>query len=327
MAVLAELLSIPENPAPGGANIIAIPTADRLMLRAACWLPSGQPRGTICLLQGRAEFIEKYFEVISELLDRGFAVVAFDWRGQGRSARSLRNEKKGHIDDFSCYHRDLQAINTAILQPLMPKPHFALAHSMGGAIALDMAGRGLLPFERVVAIAPMMKVAFLKASGAASFLASTLSALGFTKAFVPFGGETSVSTKPFPRNRLSSDPERYRRISEVASALGSAAIGSPTIGWMEAAFRVMRTLNDPEFLHQIKVPFLLLTAGSDPVCDSRAAERAAVHIKNCRAMALPRARHEILCEKNEVRKAFWAAFDAFIPGEPVPQARSLIASA
>lgn len=326
MAVLAELLSIPENPAPAGATVIAIPTTDRRMLRVAYWQPSGQPRGTVCLLQGRAEFIEKYFEVVGELLNRGFAVVAFDWRGQGRSARSLNNERKGHIDDFSSYHLDLQAIDAAILQPLMPKPHFALAHSMGGAIALHMAGRGLLPFERVVAIAPMMKVAFLKASGLASFLASTLSALGFTKAFVPFGGETSVSTKPFSRNRLSSDPVRYRRISEVASALGPAAIGSPTIGWMQAAFRVMQTLRDPEFLHGIKVPFLLLTAGSDPVCDSRAAERAAIHIKNCRAMALPRARHEILCEQDEVRRAFWAAFDAFIPGECIAQASSLSAS-
>jgi len=316
LAVLAELYSIPENPVPPGANVIAIPTEDRLMLRVAYWHPAGRTsRGTVCLLQGRAEFIEKYFEVIAELLDRGFSVVAFDWRGQGRSARSLPNEKKGHIEDFSYYHRDFRAVDEAILQPLMPKPHFALAHSMGGAIALDMAGRNLLSFDRVVAIAPMMKIAFLKASGVASFLTSTLAALGFTKAFVPFGNGISVSTKPFAGNRLSSDPGRYQRISEVANALGTGAIGSPTVGWMRAAFGQMETLNDPKFLHLIKVPFLLMTAGSDPVCDSRATERAAIHIKNCRALALPLARHEILTEQDNVRQAFWAAFDAFIPGE------------
>ena len=46
-------------------------------------------RGTVVVLGGRAEFIEKYFEVIGELLARDFAVAALDWRGQGGSARRL----------------------------------------------------------------------------------------------------------------------------------------------------------------------------------------------------------------------------------------------
>jgi len=39
---------------------------------------------TILLLAGRGEFIEKYAtEIVGELLERGFAVIAADWRGQG----------------------------------------------------------------------------------------------------------------------------------------------------------------------------------------------------------------------------------------------------
>ena len=38
---------------------------------------------------------------------------------------------------FSDYRRDLEAIRDQVLVPYMPEPHFALAHSMGGAIALE----------------------------------------------------------------------------------------------------------------------------------------------------------------------------------------------
>ena len=56
---------------------------DRAHLRYSCWnakeTPGTTPRGTILLLTGRGEFIEKYAsEVVGELLDRGFAVIALD---------------------------------------------------------------------------------------------------------------------------------------------------------------------------------------------------------------------------------------------------------
>ncbi len=77
------LLEISNYPIPPEAREIAIETRDGMRLRAAIWLPVGEARGTCLLMQGRAEFIEKYFETVADLLARGFAVVAFDWRGQG----------------------------------------------------------------------------------------------------------------------------------------------------------------------------------------------------------------------------------------------------
>src|SRR2546430_13503584 len=46
--------------------------------------PPGR-KGTLCLFHGRAEFIEKYFEVVEDARARGFAVATFDWSGQGLS--------------------------------------------------------------------------------------------------------------------------------------------------------------------------------------------------------------------------------------------------
>ena len=71
--------------------------------------------------QGRGEFIEKYaVEVVGELLDRGYAVQALDWRGQGLSERPLADPDKGHIDDFATYLDDFQAFMSEVVAPAAP---------------------------------------------------------------------------------------------------------------------------------------------------------------------------------------------------------------
>ena len=78
-----------------------------LRLRFASWQPVlRERRGTVCVFPGRAEYIEKYFEVVGELRRRGFAVAVLDWRGQGGSSRLTRNPLKGHVNDFAEYEED-----------------------------------------------------------------------------------------------------------------------------------------------------------------------------------------------------------------------------
>ena len=74
-------------------------------LRVAFWNLSSS-KGTIFLQSGRTEFIEKYYEVISEFIDRGYAVAMMDWRGQGLSSRVSKNIRIGHIDNFKTFDDD-----------------------------------------------------------------------------------------------------------------------------------------------------------------------------------------------------------------------------
>ena len=90
--------------------------------------PRHAARGTVAIFAGRAEFIEKYFEVVGRLLARGFAVATLDWRGQGGSARQLKNPRKGHIDDFSLFERDLNALVDDVSGRRVPN------HGLGSAI-------------------------------------------------------------------------------------------------------------------------------------------------------------------------------------------------
>src|SRR5215203_1752379 len=157
-----QLHETPSNPAPRQGVVMRVLTEDGVPLRVVRWRPTTRRvRGTVCLLQGRAEFVEKYFEVVRELRRRGFAVVAFDWRGQGLSGRQVSNARKGHVRSFKDYRLDLETVRDKVLIPYMPEPHFALAHSMGGAIALDAAYEGWLPFRRLVTTSPMINLCLI----------------------------------------------------------------------------------------------------------------------------------------------------------------------
>jgi len=311
----AELFAHPDYPLPGHARAWFATTRDGAKLRFASWRPTVRAvRGTVVVIQGRAEFIERYSETVAELRRRGFHVLAFDWRGQGGSQRFLPRRRKGHVGWLRHYESDL-ALAMEQMREKLPGPYFALAHSMGAALCLDAARHGLLPVSRLVALAPMLELTIIENPRRARRLASLLFWLGFGGAFVPGGGETAIATKPFEGNRLSGDPRRYARNSALSASARHLSIGDPTVAWVRNAFALMARLNAPQAARGVRVPTLVLAAGRDRVVSTPAIERFAARLKTGPALVLPTARHEILMEADEIRAQFWAAFDAFIPGE------------
>jgi lysophospholipase len=160
----------------------------------------------------------------------------------------------------------------------------------------------------------MVALCIIRHSHRTAGLARLLRRLGFGRAFVPGGGETSIATLPFKGNRLTSDPVRYARNAHVAHMIGEGAIGAPTIAWLDSAFRFMKRFSDPRYALKIRLPTLVIAAGGDPVCATPATERFASRLKAGHAIVIPGARHEILMERDPIREQFWAAFDAFVPG-------------
>ncbi|HLH13114.1 MAG TPA: alpha/beta hydrolase [Methylovirgula sp.] len=319
-----EIFATPENPVPEGASLCGLTTSDGAHVRAVRWAGPMQARGTVVVLPGRAEFIEKYFEVISELLARGFAVVAMDWRGQGLSERQLRNKRKGHIDDFEVYERDLAALREQVLEALCPRPWFALGHCMGAAILISQARAGRSPFARIVATSPMIDLYRLKFKTGARMLVETLDIIGFGGAYIPGGNGRSLFLTPFAETVLTSDEARYERSVAVVKAAPELGIGDPTIGWANAAFRLMRQFENADYARRTLTPILIIAAGADRVVSTPATELFASRLKAGRFITIPSARHDILLERDELRSLFWAAFDAFIPGTRDAVAEALL---
>ncbi len=312
---LTELLETATNPIPSNPTAGSIRTADGVTLRFARWRATARKsRGSILVVPGRAETIEKYFETIAELRRRGLHVLAIDLRGQGGSQRLLADPRKGHVDDFDDYVADIDAAVTQVLAP-MPRPHFALAHSMGAAALLLALERGRAPIERAVLLAPLVGLRHLAFPRLAEAAAAALDFVALGASYIPGGGATSISTKRFEGNLLTSDPVRYARAADIFATHPRLAIGDPTIRWTHAMFDVLRRFRDRDFGRLLATPTLMVLPGADPLCSTPAAEELAGRLRGCQMILVPGARHELLTEADIYRRQFLAAFDAFIPGE------------
>ncbi len=310
------LVGIPRNPVPAGAEPGTLTAYDGTELRYACWKPPALGRkGTVCLFGGRGEYIEKYFETVSDLRQRGFAVATMDWRGQGGSARALRNPRKGHVEDFAQYERDLSQFVNEIVLPDCPPPYYALAHSMGGNILIRAACMRDCWFDRRGFIAPMMGLA---GPGSALAFASSVSQLavffGLGDLYVPGGSKEIAGTAPFEGNLRTSDKRRYERNKLVLEAAPQLGIASPTIAWLRAATASMQEISSFGFPPRVHVPILMIAAGEDKVVSNKAIDELALQLKAGDRLVIDGARHEMLQERESIRESVWAAFDAFVPG-------------
>jgi lysophospholipase len=312
-----KLVSIPANPAPEGAVVTMLKAPDGVSLRAARWAPPPGRKGTVCLFQGRAEFIEKYFETVRELHARGFAVATLDWRGQGLSDRALSDRRKGYIENFSQYDTDLSAFMKQVVLPDCPPPYFALAHSMGSAPLLRAAQRGERWFDRMVFTAPLIGLAATPFGRLSKPLARILRLLGFGTMYVPGAQKAITGAVSFADNIVTSDPVRYARNVAVLEAEPDLAIGPPTVAWADAAFRVMAQYATPGYAGRIRQPILMVAAGRDKVTSTAATEEFSIHLRAGTHLILAGANHEILMEQDQYRQQFWAAFDAYVPGSPL----------
>ncbi|MBW7962696.1 alpha/beta fold hydrolase [Bradyrhizobium sp. BR 10261] len=311
------LISIPSNPVPEDVVSGTIKTSDGVELRFARWAPPANRKGTVCVFTGRSEQIEKYFETVRDLRDRGFAVAMIDWRGQGHSARRLRDPRKGYVRNFSDYEIDVEAFVQQVVLPDCPPPFFALAHSMGGAVLLRLAHAGKRWFDRMVLSAPMIDLPGRATSLPVRMLLKAMRMMGRGGAYVPGGSDQLTGLSPFINNPLTSDPVRYARNAAILEEDPTLGLASPTVAWADTAFRAMHTFKGINYPSEIRQPILMLAASNDAVVSTAAIEEFAYHLRAGSHLVIAGSKHEILQEQDRYRSQFWAAFDAFVPGTPL----------
>lgn len=305
------LVSTAGNPVPDGAIAGRIRTPDGIELRFARWDTPGRNRGTICLFNGRTEFIEKYFETVNELRRRGYAVATMDWRGQGHSSRQLPDPRKGHVKSLAEFETDVDAFMHQVVLANCPQPHFALAHSMGGATLLRVAHSGRQRFERIVLSAPMIDLAGLGGTLLARLVTRAMRLAGRNEQYMLGGSVDRVAS--FEGNPLTSDPGRFARNAAIVAADPALGIGAPTVAWMNAAYDAILAFRAADYPAQITQPVLIVGAGADSVVSTEAGRQFAKRLPGGSHRRIEGARHEILQEQDILRAQFWDAFDDFMP--------------
>ncbi len=286
-------------------------------------MPGAAPRGVCLLLHGQTEFIEKYAEVIDELRGRGFAVVTFDWRGQGGSARPLADPLKPFVRDFAQFDDDLASVLEQVVRPLSEHPPLALAHSMGAHILLRTLHDRPDAFAGAVLSAPMIAIATRGYPAALTRLVTALyNGLGCAQDFAWGMAARDPLRIGFDAQLVTSDPVRFARAQDFLKSHPELRLAGPTWGWLDAAYRSMARVTAPGFAEAIAAPVLVCGAGRDRICLSAAARAFTARLPHGRSAEFADAEHEILMENDSIRARFWAAFDGFVESGVIPAERS-----
>ena len=301
----------PADPLPPGAKVEFLTASDGTSFRVARFAGDDTSRGTCVVLNGRSEFIEKYFEVIGDVISRGYAVATLDWRGQGLSDRPLDNRHKGHVEHFDRYVEDLHHAFTTFIQPNCPGPYRAMAHSMGGNITLRHLAKHPGTFESCVFSAPMWGIG--KAARTpwwARGLSTVLNGVGKGDDYVPMlDGDYGESSVKFEGNVLTHDETRFRRAVAQVAAEPRLELGSPTIGWFGQAIESMDLVHSDGFAESIETPIRVCSATADALVSVDAQRLVADRLPNGKQVIVEGAKHELLMEIDEYRAQIFAAFD------------------
>jgi lysophospholipase len=309
-----KLAALESNPVPEGARAGYFTTPDKIRIRYATFpKTAGAAKGTVCLVHGRTEFIEKYFETIADFQKRGFAVATFDWRGQGGSDRLIGNRRLGYVKNFDDYWTDLRSFHANVLLPDCPAPYYLVGHSMGGLVSLIAGTRDRMMFDRIFLSAPMVGLDRQPLSfGGMALLGDALSLIGLAQAPVGRAQDELPSEKSFGGNPLTSDFVRYMRTVDTWRERPDLIVGKPTFRWAAAAMHAMARVARDDFPLAVKVPVLMLAAARDEVVSTSTTEQLGLRMRTGRHAVVAGARHELFMENDSIRGQVFAAFDAFI---------------
>jgi lysophospholipase len=285
---------------------------DEVRLRYRVSIPEGGAlRGSVLLLQGRAENIEKYAEQIDRLNRMGFSVFTFDWRGQGLSGRLLADSHKGYIGTFDHYLEDLQHFDEKVWKKQAGKgPRYLIAHSLGGHVALRYLVEKQVTLDGVLLVSPMFDINTGRwPRQVAELFARTAVMAGFEERYIP-GAGPYVGRVFSEQNLLTSDSRHFYILPEIIKNNPELALGGPTFGWLDAAFSSMRQIQAKGYAEAVKSPVMVLLGEEDRVISPSSVAQLCKRMANCEQALVKHAKHEIMMEAEPIQQYFWTQVDA-----------------
>ncbi len=142
---------------------------DGLNIFAQTWEPDSSPKAVICLVHGLGEHSGRYAHMAETLNQGGYAVIASDLRGHGKT-----EGKRGHSPSFNAFMDDMAILMGEYAQRYAGLPCFLWGHSLGGVLVANYVLRRKPKLTGVVITSPglktsisdqKMKIQFAKIAG------------------------------------------------------------------------------------------------------------------------------------------------------------------
>jgi len=239
----------------------------------ACeWLPDDDAvRAVVVIVHGMGEHTGRYRHVAEMLTQEGYAVLAFDQLGHGRT-----EGKRGHARSYEDLLHGIDRLREEAAVRFPGKPVFLYGHSMGGNLVLNYLLRRKPDLAGAVVSSPWLKLAFPPPSwktALAKFLQHIWPSYTERHIFLP--------------TQLTSDPEMCRKIIE--DPLGHGFISAKYFLEVHRAGKYAL-----EHAADIGVPVLLMHGDDDSVTLAAASRQFAERAGSlCTYREWPGFRHEL----------------------------------
>lgn len=260
----------------------------------------------VVISTGRVEGLEKYKELIWELYCNNFAVFIMDHQGQGRSYRHLKNKHKGFVKHYNNYSNDLNNFDQQIVSKHWQGKKVMLAHSMGSAIAVDYLANFEHSYKGVFLSAPMFDI-FTKdvPKIPTQFIVNLATWLGLHSCYA--FGQGNYNPIPFTENVLTSSEERYTYFRQAYQLEPNIQLGGVTFGWLAATISFLKSIDNLN----VPIPLFIASAAGDTVVNNKAQYSFAKRHAHATIESFADAKHELLFERDEIRKPLLANFYQF----------------
>ena len=128
---------------------------DNLHIFARYWKPDGDVKGTICVVHGLGEHAGRYTHVGEFFSTNGFALLAADMRGHGKS-----EGQRGHTPSMDALREDISKQVEEAQKQIPGKPTMLYGHSLGGTLVLSHCIRLDPQISSVIATGPLLRTGF-----------------------------------------------------------------------------------------------------------------------------------------------------------------------
>lgn len=237
------------------------------------WLPDhNEPKGVVCIVHGMGEHGERYSSVAERLTSEGYAVLAHDQEGHGRSAG-----QRGHVSSIetAVQNTGLMLEQARTRHPQLPC--FLYGHSMGGNVAVNCALRLQPEINGLILSSPWLRLA----KGPNALLKA------LARLLVRFLPKLSLSTGISPDDLYR--PGYEHAITFLGDPLCHSSISIRT-------FHIMTDSGEWAIEHceELRVPVLLVHGTGDKVTSLEASKEVAGRLGDrCKFIAYEGGYHEL----------------------------------
>ena len=285
---------------PDGGRAVWVRAVDGVRLRVGHWPNSDlvASRGTVFMAPGRTGYIERYGHLAQRLRAQGLGTFVIDWRGHGLSDRLTQDRQICHVDRFTDYQLDLDAMMSAACDLDLPRPWLLVGNSMGAAIALRGLNRGL-EMQACAFVGPMWGITLPPVvRPIAGFLSKSARISGYGDRFVPGqNGQPYVLKSSFEENTMMRNSEEYAYLQSQARARPELMIGGVSFGWLNESLRECRAL---AAMPSPSVPCIAFCGELDVDVDKDAIRDRMASWPNGRYVPVSEGRHDLLYERQRI---------------------------